>query len=101
MKRIDIANNIKAVEMMKVELLQDITNLFADISADADNDSAHNLARDAAEIINITFLLCGRLGISYEDVKSQMKELLKSGIEQERFLEKRFGDFSDLLKKID
>ena len=33
---IDIANNIKTVELLKVELLQKVTDLFGDISAETD-----------------------------------------------------------------
>lgn len=100
MEHIDIANNIKAVEMMKVEILQNITNLFADISAEADSDSAARLADDAARLINMTFLLCGRLGVSYEEIQPRMKRLLESGIEEGHMIEKRFGDLSNLLKKL-
>ena len=32
---IDIANNIKAVELLKVEILQNVTDLFGDLSAEA------------------------------------------------------------------
>ncbi len=100
MEHIDIANNIKAVEMMKIEILQDITNLFADITAEADSDSAGRLADDAARLINMTFLLCGRLGVSYEEIRPRMERLLEDGIAQQHMMEKRFGDLSSLLKKL-
>lgn len=100
MEHIDIANNIKAVEMMKVEILQNITNLFADITAEADSDSAMRLADDAARLINMTFLLCGRLGVAYDEIRSRMKAYLNDGIAQQHMIEKRFGDLSNLLDKL-
>lgn len=100
MEYIDVANNIKAVEMLKVEILRSMTELFADITAEADSDSASRLAEDAARLINMTFLLCGRLGVSYEEIYPCMKSLLKSGIAQQHVIEKRFGDLSSLLEKL-
>lgn len=100
MEHIDIANNIKAVEMMKVEILQDITNLFADITAEADSDSACRLADDAARLINMTFLLCGRLGVDYNEIRLHMMKFLEEGISQQHIIEKRFGDLSNLLEKL-
>ena len=97
---IDIANNIKAVELLKVEILQDITDLFGDISAEADSETRIRIAEDAANLINMTYLLCSRLGVSYTEIVQRMCSKLRTGIEEQHILERRFGDLSTLLTQL-
>lgn len=97
---IDVANNIKAVELLKVELMQAITDLFGDISADADSENDIKLANDAASIMIITKILCRRLGIADGAVTAAMCRKLKGGIKDNHPLEKRFGDLSRILSEI-
>lgn len=97
---IDIANNIKAVELLKVELLRGITDLFGDISAEADGETEIRLAGDAADIIAMTHLLCRRLGIDNSLVSALMCKKLEAEIEEGHILERRFGDLSSLLREI-
>ncbi len=100
MMEIDVANNIKAVELLKVELMQAITDLFGDISAEVDSENHIRLANDSASIMIITKLLCKRLGIADEAVNAAMCRKLKGGIDDNHPLEKRFGDLSRLLSEI-
>lgn len=100
MNRIDIANNIKSVELLKIEILQSLTNLYGDIAAEAEFDTESKIADDAANIINLVYLLCKRLGVKYNDINDYMKEKLKVGIRDKHNLEKRFGDLSELLREI-
>ncbi|MBE5040267.1 MazG-like family protein [Ructibacterium gallinarum] len=94
---IDIANNIKAVELLKVEMLQNITDLFGDITAEADNETRFRITQDAARLIGQAYLLCGRLGIEYEEIDDEIKALLRDSIAKRHLLERRFGDLSALL----
>ena len=94
---IDIANNIKAVELLKVEILQNLTDLFGDISAEADSETSQRIAADGARLICQTYLLCSRLGVDFEQVDDAMCTMLRSGIEENHLLERRFGDLKALL----
>ncbi len=100
MMEIDIANNIKAVELLKVELLEKLTNLYGDIAAEADSESDTRIARDAADIIIMVRLLCRRLGIDYTTVNSEIEARLQTEAEEGHILERRFGDLSALLSEI-
>lgn len=98
---IDIANNIKAVELLKVEILQKITDLFGDISAEADCDTFSRIADDSANLMNLVYLLGSRLGVKYEDINDRMREHLKVNIKENHILERRYGDLSDLLESLE
>ena len=100
LNRIDIANNIKSVELLKTEILQSLTDLYGDIAAEADFDTENQIASDAANIISLVYLLCKRLGVKYDDINMHMREKLKQGISERHNLEKRFGDLSELLEKL-
>ncbi len=94
---IDVANNIKAVELLKVEVLQNVTELFGDIVAEADSETRDRIAEDAARLIAQTFLLSRRLGVEFNEIENEMCSMLREGITSEHILERRFGDLSALL----
>ena len=97
---IDIANNIKAVELLKVEVMQNLTDLFGDISAEPDADNRERIINDAAGVIGQTYLLCNRLGISSNEIDEQLKRLLRHSINEKHILERRYGDLSSLLENL-
>ncbi len=94
---IDIANNIKAIELLKIEILQNITDLFGDIAAEADGETRKQLTADAARLITQTYLLSSRLGITAEEIEEDIKGMLDAGIAEQHILERRFGDLHTLL----
>ena len=97
---IDVANNIKAVELLKVELLENIANLYGEIAAEPSCDTSANLASHAADIIIITKILCRRLGVDAELINNEMRNKLICEIQNEHILERRFGDLSLILSEI-
>lgn len=94
--KIDIANNIKTVELLKVELLQKLTDFCGDMAAEPDCESLTNLTSDAAGIINIVYLIAMRLGLDTEDIKEMMIRQLDREISNNHLIEKRYGDLSHL-----
>ncbi len=98
---INIANNIKAIELIQVEILQNITDLYGDLVAEADSENRERLIQDGARLLIQTYLLCSRLGISPKEVEEEMTEMLKDGVEKQHLLERRFGDLSGLLKHLE
>ena len=83
---IDIANNIKAVELLKIEVLQNVTDLFGDIAAEADSE---------------TYLRCDRLGVGFDEIEEEMREMLREGAAARHILERRFGALSGLLASLE
>ncbi len=94
---IDIANNIKAVELLKVETLQKLTDLFGDIAAEANGETTDRIAEDGAALICSVYLLCHRLGVDFTEMDTKMKAMLRTGMQEKHLLERRFGDLQTLL----
>ena len=99
-KEIKSANNIKTVELLKVELLKSVCGMFEDINAEADSETEKRLADDAADIINLTYVLARRLGVSYDTVMRYMKAKLDRSIEQQHPIEKNYRDMSELRERL-
>lgn len=100
MRDIKIASNIKTVEMLKCELLKSVSELYCDINSDADSDINLRIADDAANIINITYVLCKRLGVEYDEVMRCMRAKLDRSIEEQHPIEKNFKDMSELRERL-
>lgn len=99
--KIDIANNIKTVELLKVELLQKVTDFFGDIAAEPDFESSKHLTEDAANLINIAYIISMRLGLEFDDINQTMLKQLDGEIKNNHLIEKRYGDLSKLKKALD
>lgn len=97
---IDIASNIKTVELLKVELLQKVTDLFGDISAESDSETLSRLTADTANLLNITYVLASRLGVNFDDINEVMQSQLNTEIKDKHFIEKKYGDLSILKKDL-
>ncbi len=97
---IDVAANIKAIELLKVELLQNITDFFGDICAENDSDTDERIAGHTADIILVTKLLSKRLGVDSVRVENIMIKKLENEIENGHILERRFNDLSAVLMEI-
>lgn len=100
LKDIEIAGNIKCIELLKVELLENVAGLFAEILSEGDSDVKKRISASGANIINLTYILAKRLGISYEEIQKSMIDGLKTGIENGHRIEKKYSDLSELLSKI-
>lgn len=98
---IDVANNVKAIELLKVEILQNIASMFGNIISEPSDDIGEIISDNAANIISLTYLLCKRLGIGQKIVNEKMKIKLQKSIENNHNLEKRFGDLGELLAKLE
>lgn len=94
--KIDIANNIKTVELLKIELMQKVTDFFGDIASEPNFETNRRLTDDAASLISIAYLLSMRLGIEFEDINDAMIKQLSYEIEKNHIIEKRYGDLSCL-----
>ncbi len=89
------------MELLKVELLKSVSTLFEDINSEADSETDKRIADDAANIINLTYILSRRLGADYDDVMRYMKGKLERGIEERHPIEKNYGDMSALRERLE
>ncbi len=99
-KDIKIANNIRTVERLKCELLKSVSELFCDIGAEADSETNIRIADDAANVINLTYVLCRRLGIGFDEITDFMKAKLDRAIDEQQSIEKNYGDMSELRERL-
>lgn len=97
---INIANNIKTVELLKVELLQKVTDLFGDITAETDCETMTRLTDDTAALLSVVYVLASRLGVDFDSINDAMKLKLKTEIENNHFIERRYGDLSRLFSEL-
>lgn len=96
----NIANNLKAIEGIKSDILSEVANLYRTL-ADYDEIADYtNVENSAATIIAMEYLLARHLGISFATLDSRICGLLKIAEENGHSLEKEFGDMSELLKYI-
>jgi len=100
LKDIEIAGNIKSIELLKIELMQNITGLFENIISDSDSNINKRISKSSANIINLTYILAKRLGVSFEEIQKSMSDGLKAGIRNGNRIEEKYKDLSELLDKI-
>lgn len=89
----NIASNIRTLEIIKVEILHNVTNLYGDLISEPSEDSQTVISNDAANIITLTYILCRRLGISFDDVNKKIKLKLERSIKEDQNLEKNLVTF--------
>ena len=96
----NIANNLKAIDGIKAEILSEVANLYrllADYDEIADYGSVES---SAATIIAMDYILAAHLGITHSVLDTRICELTKLAEENGHSLEVEFGDMSALYKHI-
>ena len=85
----NISTNLKAIDMIKGEILSEIAHLYRTL---ADYEIATVIAMD--------YILARRLGIGYASIDKKISELLGIGEENGHELEIEFSDMSELKKYL-
>lgn len=98
-REIDIIKNMKTIEWLKVQLLNNIGSLYATL-ASGENNTKENLEDLISNQILNSYLLGKRLGLSYEGIQSALKENIKINLIEEHKIEKWYGDLSVLLEFV-
>ncbi|MDB5083512.1 MAG: hypothetical protein JWN30_398 [Bacilli bacterium] len=88
----DIAKNIKLIEWLKVELLDNVSTLFRGFV----RGSESVLSDCLANIVISTYVLSRRLGVSIEDLDQQVVDKLQKSIETGHQSEEWYGDLTAL-----
>lgn len=99
-KDVDIIKNMKTVEWLKAQLLSTVANLYTTL-ADGEENTKENLEDNISNLILESLLLGKRLGLSYESIKSTLRDNIQLNLIEEHKIEKWYGDLSILLEFID
>ena len=97
---VNVANNIKTIEILKAEALQNMAGLFNRMAAEPGPDTRDRLASDFAGLIAVTYLLARRLGYGYGEINENILKKLDRGIASGDTPERDFKDLSELRKYI-
>jgi len=91
-KDLDIAKNIKLIEWLKSELLDNVAGLFRGFLR-----GSETLLKDClANIVVVCYLLARRLGIRYSQFDSQILDRIRRNLETDNDLESWQGDLTIL-----
>ncbi|WMM24681.1 MazG-like family protein [Tissierella sp. MB52-C2] len=99
-KDVDIIKNMKTVEWLKAQLLSTVANLYTTL-ANGEENTKENLEDNISNLILESLLLGKRLGLSYESIKSTLRDNIQLNLIEEHKIEKWYGDLSILLEFID
>ncbi|MBU5439350.1 MazG-like family protein [Tissierella sp. MSJ-40] len=98
-KDIDIIKNVRTIEWLKSQLLTTVANLY-EVLAKGEEDTKENLENVISDIILQSYVLGKRLGLSYKDINSTLKENIKLNLIEDHKIERWYGDLSLLLEFI-
>ncbi|MFS8541031.1 MAG: MazG-like family protein [Tissierellales bacterium] len=98
-KDMDIIRNMRAIEWLKSELLSNVAYLY-EVLAKGEEDTKDNLKDIVLNVVLTALLLSRRLGLSYEDVVSNLEDNIRANVLQQHKIEKWYGDLSELLELI-
>ncbi len=93
----DVIKNLRTIEWLKSEILTSIANLY-EVLAKGEENTKEDMEDLISNIILLSYLLGKRLGLSYEDINSNLKDKVKFNIVKEHQIEKWYGDLSQLLE---
>ncbi len=96
----NIANNLKAIEGIKSEILTEVANLYKTL-ADYDELADYgNVENTISTIIAMDYILAKHLGITHSTIDSRMCDLLTIAEERGHSLETEYRDMSELCKHL-
>ena len=97
-KDIDITRNLRIVEMLKAEILTEISCLYKSLCLNDNLEARLKLGDSLANMIILSYILGKRLGIEYATIEKNIKNKIKLGIIENTEIEKYYGDLSELAK---
>lgn len=96
----NIANNLKAIEGIKSEILGEVANLYKTL-ADYDEIADYsNVENTISTIIAMDYILAKHLGITHSTIDSRICDLLAIAEERGHSLEIEYRDMSELCKHL-
>ncbi|GAB6137169.1 MazG-like family protein [Halanaerobaculum tunisiense] len=92
-----ITKNLKIIEWLKTEILDNISKLFKSMVGDNDQ---FELLDIIASIIMAIYLLAQRLGYSFDQLDRKLEKKIQNNIDSEHQIEEWYGDLSKLLEHL-
>jgi hypothetical protein len=92
----DIAKNIRLIEWLKTELLDNVAGLFRGFLKG--NESI--LLDSLANIVVFTYILARRCGISFQELEKSVSGKVEKSIELGHQVEEWYGDLSNLQEHL-
>jgi hypothetical protein len=99
-KNSEVSKNVKIIEWMKTEILLSVSDLF-NLLFKGIRPLDEAISDTLANIIMMTYLLAKRMGLTFTEVDSKVKEKIKIGIEEDHSVERWYGDLTNLDKHLD
>ena len=96
----NISTNLKAIDMIKGEILSEIANLYKTLADYDEIGEYESVTNEIATVIAMDYILARRLGVSFVGIDNKISELLTIGEENGHELEIEFSDMSELKRYL-
>ena len=97
---LNITTNIRAIENIKSEILQEVAKLYVQLADFEDTNLYENVAGSIATIVAMDYILARRIGLELRSIDEKIVELASMAGENGHELEEAFGDMSELQRHI-
>lgn len=97
---LNITTNIRAIENIKSEILQEVAKLYVRLADFEDTNLYDNVSSSIATIVAMDYILARRIGLDFHVVDEKISELTALAAEGGHELEEAFGDMSELRSHI-
>lgn len=87
-----IAKNLKVIDWLKTEILDQIANLFKGLH----HANQHLILDSLASLVVVSYVLARRVGISFRELDQAVVSKLREHIREGHQLENWYGDLSSL-----
>lgn len=95
-REIDITRNIRIIENIKAELLEEVANMYKVLSQGVIQEAQDVISESMAQMILNTYILGKRLGVQPQYIDKKLKEKIGESIKQNIEVEKYYKDISDI-----
>jgi hypothetical protein len=95
---LELSRNLRIVETLKSELLDDIAGLYGHLADPVLEDTREVAAKTLSDMIVLSYLLGKRLGVDYAIMDRHISRKIRLGLINENEIEKYFGDLSELAR---
>ena len=96
----NISTNLKAIDMIKGEILSEIANLYKTLADYDEIGEYESVTNEIATVIAMDYILARRLGVSFAGIDNKISELLTTGEENGHEREIEFSDMSELKRYL-